>query len=89
MQRDSCKACTVVARNLNLHKDLVQGVHRSEVQLKVEEAGKKSENQRRRMPRREGGIYLREILRSLSDRNPRDARSAQEIKVLTDQAQEE
>jgi hypothetical protein len=40
------------ARNLNLRKDLVQVVHRSEIRLKVEAACKKLENRRRRMPRR-------------------------------------
>jgi hypothetical protein len=51
------------ARTQNLRKDLVQGVHRSEIRLSVEESGKENARKAR-------GISLREILQDLSYRNP-------------------
>jgi hypothetical protein len=50
----------------------------------LQEVGESEEN-----AKKVGGISLREILRSLSDQNPRDVRSAREIEILTDQVQEE
>jgi hypothetical protein len=71
MKLSLCKECKETgarsaqssARTLTLCEDLVQGVHRYEIRLSIEESGKENTRKAR-------GISLREILQNLSYRIP-------------------
>jgi hypothetical protein len=95
LRRDSmklslCKECKetcashaqLPSRTRNLHKDLVQGVHRSNIQLSVEGALQEVEEPEEENVGRVRGISLREILRILSYRNPLNVRTVWEIKIF-------
>jgi hypothetical protein len=66
-----------------LRKDLVQGVHKPEIRLSVEETLQGIEESEEKNVGRARGNSLREILRILSYRNPWSARSAWEVEVST------
>jgi hypothetical protein len=50
--------CTVVCQKLNLHKILVQGVHRFDIRLRFEGTRQEVEEPKMENARREGGISL-------------------------------